>query len=212
MKIEAIKTNYVSAAITAYLSPVSGLLISLFAFVLLDWITGMWAAIKLRQPITSTKLRRTLSKIVVYAAAVLASIVFEKEILFFAIETISKVFDLGLTPESLPIVKILALYIGATELQSILENLNKIYKLPFLKVIIEKLQPLNDATTYQNKVAEEIDKIKIPDIMEPKVPKVKRQRAKKESPHKHEINKEYEEQHIKVGPKRPKLTNRRLSK
>lgn len=131
-------------AVIAYFSPISSLLLSLLVLILVDWGTGVWAAYKTKIPITSFKLRRTLTKLVVYGLALITGLIFEKELVKYFGEVLSNILGTEFQENSLPIVKIIALYIGATEFQSIIENLNKVYKLPFFKVIIDKLQPLQD--------------------------------------------------------------------
>lgn len=133
-----------NVALLAYFSPIYSLVAAIFLLISLDWITGIWAAFKIGQPITSFKLRRTLTKTVVYSLAIITGLVFEKEMVKFFAEVLYSILGANFQETGFPIVKIIALYIGATEFKSIIENLNKVYKLPFFKAIMDKLQPLQD--------------------------------------------------------------------
>ena len=133
-----------NVTLLAYFSPIYSLVMAILLLISLDWVTGIWAAFKIGQPITSFKLRRTLTKTVVYSLAIITGLVFEKEMVKFFAEGLYSILGTNFQETDFPIVKIIALYIGATEFKSIIENLNKVYKLPFFKAIMDKLQPLQD--------------------------------------------------------------------
>lgn len=135
-----------NVAVIAYFSPIYSLIWSVAMLIGVDWATGVWAAYKTGTPITSFKLRRTLTKVVVYGLSLFTGLIFEKEMVRFFVEVVSSVIGTNFQDSALPIVKIIALYIGATEFKSIMENLNKVYKLPFFKAVVDKLQPLQDST------------------------------------------------------------------
>ena len=65
------------AIILSFFLPIVGILILIAASVILDTITGIWKAKKLKQPITSRRLSAIISKILLYEATVM---------LFFAID------------------------------------------------------------------------------------------------------------------------------
>ena len=167
----SIKTwlSTLNIAIIAYFSPIYSLVVAILVLIIIDWITGIWAAYKTNTPITSFKLRRTLTKSIVYALAIITGLLFETEMVKFFAEVLSSILGATFQENSFPIVKIIALYIGATEFKSIIENLNKVYKLPFFKAVMDKLQPLQDGQNTSN-----IEPIKTVPIAAPKKVKTKK--------------------------------------
>ena len=59
------------AIILSFFLPIVGILILIAASVILDTITGIWKAKKLKQPITSRRLSAIVSKILLYEATVM---------------------------------------------------------------------------------------------------------------------------------------------
>lgn len=110
----------ISAA--AVFAPVKSTLITALGLVVLDLILGVAAAIKQKQPITSSGFKRTVVKILVYEASIalgyLASI---------------------LTGPAIPVVNIIGSFIALTELKSCLENLNILGGGSLLQAIVDKL-------------------------------------------------------------------------
>jgi len=108
------------AIILSFFLPIVGILILIAASVILDTITGIWKAKKLKQPITSRRLSAIISKILLYEATVMLFYAMDKFLLndivisFFSIELLT--------------TKILALVLVSIEVISINENYRAIYQ------------------------------------------------------------------------------------
>ena len=110
------------------LAPIHTVMLSVGILILTDLVTGMWAALKRGEKITSAAMRRTVSKIVVYQLAVISGFLLERYLID------------GLMPVS----KIVAGVIGMVEFKSILENANKIVGGNIFKSVIKMLGSDND--------------------------------------------------------------------
>lgn len=117
----------IAIAAIAALAPVHSVLISVGVLIVADLVTGVWAAHKLKQKISSAKLRNTVSKFFIYQTAVITAFILETYLL----------------DGSLPVIKLVAGLIGAVEGLSIFENLNKISGNNLFKVLLEKLGSSN---------------------------------------------------------------------
>ena len=102
------------AIICSFFSPIVGILILIACSVLLDTITGIWKAKKLKQPITSRRLSSIISKILLYEATV---------ILFYLIDyfLVNDIVQSFFSIEMLT-TKVLALTLVSIEVISINEN------------------------------------------------------------------------------------------
>ncbi len=118
----------ISLAVLAALAPIQTVLISVGVLILADSVTGIWAAYKRGEKISSAAMRRTISKIVIYQTAVITG---------FLLETY-------LIDHLLPVTKIVAGIIGLVEFKSILENSNTIMGGDIFKMILQKLGSEND--------------------------------------------------------------------
>ena len=100
--------------ILSFFMPIIGILILIASCVLLDTITGIWKARKLKQSITSRKLSNIVSKILLYEATVM---------LFYLIDYFI-VNDIVITFFSIDMLttKALALVLVSIEIISINEN------------------------------------------------------------------------------------------
>jgi hypothetical protein len=118
-----------SLAISAFavLAPIHTILLTVGITIFGDLVTGVWAANKRGEKISSAGLRRTISKIVVYNLAIVLGFIIEKYLL----------------GDILPVSKIAAGLIGATEGLSIFENLNSISGNNVFKSLIDKLGSVN---------------------------------------------------------------------
>lgn len=136
--------KYVAASLIAILAPAKALLISVGFLVIADLATGIWAAYKRKEKISSAAMRRTITKAVVYQVAVISA---------FLVETymLENIF---------PVSKVVASVIGLVELTSILENANKILGQDLFKTVIAKLGSDNDQLKEQIKqqIKDEVDK------------------------------------------------------
>lgn len=120
--IEALAISAIAA-----LAPIQEILIVTFVLVLCDLITGLWAALKLKDRISSAKLRSSVSKFFIYTLAIICGFLVEHY----------------LAADKLPIYKIIAGMVGVVELKSILENLDKINGESLFKKLITQLGSSN---------------------------------------------------------------------
>jgi phage-related holin len=111
-----------TVAVAMVFSPVKSTLLTALSLVLLDFILGVSAAVKQKQPITSSGFKQTVVKILIYeggiALAFLAS---------------------NLTGPAIPLVNIVGSFIALTELKSCMENLNILGGGSILQAIIDRL-------------------------------------------------------------------------
>lgn len=111
----------------AVLLPIKTVLIVVLVLVIIDLITGLLAAWKAGDPITSAGLRRTFSKIVVYELGIVAGFLAEKYLI----------------GDLIPVMKLLTGLVGCVELKSVLENVNLIAGNDVFKSLIDKLGSVN---------------------------------------------------------------------
>lgn len=112
----------------AALAPIKMVMITVGFLIFGDLVTGMWAAHKRGEKISSAAMRRTISKIFVYQLSIISGFLLETYIL----------------DHVLPIAKIVAGVIGMVEFKSILENSNTIVGGDIFKTILSKLGSDND--------------------------------------------------------------------
>jgi len=122
MKDFAVKAGL---AILVVFAPVKGMLIAALFLIIMDAITGIWASLKRKENFTSTKFKRSVVKILIYEIAI-------------AVAYIAQHY---LMNDTIPAANIVAGFIGITELQSVLENLNSISGKNLLKEAISKIAP-----------------------------------------------------------------------
>lgn len=120
---------YAIASIIGFLEPLCVLMLWFFIFIACDTITGVCAAIKERQIITSHKLQRMIKKLVMYSMAV---------VLVHAIDVYM------ITWVELGLARICATIICGIELYSIFENCyritgNKVFKI-LTKFTLKKIE------------------------------------------------------------------------
>lgn len=107
-------------------APVKGALITAITLGFLDMVLGMFAAYKEGYKITSRSWRRSVSKICVYGIAIIVCYHIQDNLLDYPLLT-------GITG-----------LIALIEGKSIFENLYRITKIDFLKIIIKKFQVIHD--------------------------------------------------------------------
>lgn len=122
------KVTAVIVAILSVFAPAQELLIATGILVIADMVTGILAARKLGQPITSAGLRRTVSKMLVYQLAVGSAFLVQHY----------------MAGDAVPISNIVSSAIGLTELKSIIENVDKIRGSSILKDLLSRLGSQND--------------------------------------------------------------------
>jgi hypothetical protein len=113
----------------AVFAPVKALIIVAGVLIFADLITGILAARKKGQEIKSAGLRRTVTKVFVYEAAIMLGFLVEHYMI----------------ADFFPVSKIAAGLISVVEFKSILENLDVINGNPVFRSLIEKLGSVNDA-------------------------------------------------------------------
>lgn len=114
-------------SIVAVFAPIHAILITTMVLIFMDLILGTYAAYKRGEEITSAGLRRTITKMFVYQIVLMTSFLGETYLLGGII----------------PVVKLVAGFIGLVEIKSLLENASSITNLDF-KSIIKKLGSKND--------------------------------------------------------------------
>lgn len=112
--------------ILAIFAPIQSLLLTTGVMILADLITGVIAAKKRGESINSADLRRSLTKLLVYEAALMLAFLVEHYM-----------------SDVLPFVKMASAMISVVELKSIYENLNDISGQQLLKTLIDALGSSN---------------------------------------------------------------------
>ena len=123
----------------AALAPIKAVMITVGILIFADAASGMYAAWKRGEKISSAAMRRTLSKMFIYQGVVICGWLLEA----------------NLIDHLLPVAKICAGAIGMVEFKSILENANDIMGVDIFKTVISKLGSDNDAAA---KAAAAVDK------------------------------------------------------
>jgi hypothetical protein len=126
IKLKILET--LSLSILAVFAPIQALIIITGVLIMSDTITGVLAAHKRGERISSSGLRRTVTKSGVYLSALCLGFLVEN----YMIDGI------------MPISKIVSGLISLVELKSILENLDSINGQPIFKKLILKLGSIND--------------------------------------------------------------------
>lgn len=116
--------------VLTYFSPTGYVLMVVGFFVMCDTLTGVLAAKREGQSITSKKLGTTISKFIAYMVGVLCGHVFQQ--VFF--------------PE-FPALKLIGGFIAMIELKSIDENIKRITGYSLLKTATERLESLRSKNT-----------------------------------------------------------------
>ena len=112
----------------AVFAPIKALLLVTGILIFSDLISGILAARKKGQKISSAGMRRTITKVAVYNAAIMLGFLTETYML----------------DGFLPLSKIGSGLISVVEFNSILENLDVVNGNPIFKSLIEKLGSIND--------------------------------------------------------------------
>ena len=111
----------------AILAPIQPMLIACGFLIVVDTITGVVAAHKRKESISSAQMRRAVTKLFIYQLAIISGFVLEKYLMG------------GI----LPVSKIVAGVIGMVEFKSILENASTIAGENILKLVMDKLGSKN---------------------------------------------------------------------
>lgn len=124
-------------SILAIFAPVQSILLVTGFLIFADLVSGVIAAKKRGEAISSAGFRRTVSKVLVYNLAVISG---------FLVETY-------MISDLLPISKLIAGVIAMVELKSILENLNSINGTDIFKTVLSSLGSKNDKIIEEAKEA-----------------------------------------------------------
>lgn len=104
--------------ILAFLLPIQPLILLVTMMIVFDTISGIWKAKKLKEPITSHKLSRVISKMLLYQGALITFFLLEKYLLAeFIVLFISISFFLS---------KVVAIFFCGIELMSMNENIKAV--------------------------------------------------------------------------------------
>lgn len=95
--------------ILIYITPIHGILITVYLLLGLDLFSGISKSIKIGEKITASKLSLSIIKFVYYSVAMIAA---------FQIDTVM------IAPDSLLLTRIIAGYITMTEFKSLIENVS----------------------------------------------------------------------------------------
>lgn len=106
--------------IAAFFVPIMMLIIATFCLVMVDTLTGLIKARKIKEPITSRRLGQVIPKLMIYFSFILGG----------------NIVELYMVPE-MPWVKMFAGIIGTIELKSILENASKALGYDAFKAMIQ---------------------------------------------------------------------------
>lgn len=132
MKAEVVQDSvFVQLLISslAVLAPIKPVLIVTGILIFADLVSGVLAARKKGEKISSAGVRRTVSKVLIYNAAIILGFLIEKYML----------------DSYVPISKIVAGLIGTTEGLSIYENLNALQGQNMFKKVLSTLGSSNDS-------------------------------------------------------------------
>ena len=123
----------------AFFLPISGILIMIGVLILIDTMTGIWKANKLKEKITSRKLSSIISKLALYEITVIMFFLIDKFILN----------DILLTFFSVPfmLTKIVALVLSSIEVMSINENYKAVKSIDLwqsMKLLFARAKDIKD--------------------------------------------------------------------
>lgn len=110
-------------SIGVVLAPIKMSLLAVFILCVVDLVSGILAARKRGEVITSYGIRRTVLKLFIYESSIICAFLVE----------------MYLTGPDLLILKLVTSLIGLAELKSVLENLNTLSEGSLLKAILDKL-------------------------------------------------------------------------
>jgi hypothetical protein len=113
----------------AFLLPIKLVILTAGILIIADLFTGMLAAKKRGEKITSAALSRTVAKMAVYQTVIITGFMLQKNLL----------------GDIVPVINIVGGVIGMVEFKSIIENANTILGTDIFKEIIKKMASRNDS-------------------------------------------------------------------
>ncbi|WP_420571183.1 phage holin family protein [Kordia sp.] len=105
------------------IAPIASVMLTVAFLIVVDFITGAYAAIKENKPITSERIGNTVSKFFIYNLVVISAFLLEKYIV-----------------NEIPFQRIIAGFIAIAEIKSIMENFNKIYGINPFKALVNMIK------------------------------------------------------------------------
>ena len=121
-------TKLLAMSAITVLIPIKAVMIAVGFAIFVDLVTGVMAAHKRGEKLTSAGLQRTAIKMFVYETLVVMGYVVEQY----------------MTGPGVPVARIASGFIGLTELKSVAENLNDVTGTDLLKTLIGKFASAND--------------------------------------------------------------------
>lgn len=115
-------------ATVSIFAPVKSIMLASMVLILCDLFTGVWAARKRGERVTSAGFQRTIVKLVVYEAAIALGFIAQHYLM----------------ADAIPVCNIIGSYVGLTELTSAYENIDSISGGKLLKTILSRLNSKND--------------------------------------------------------------------
>lgn len=111
------------AFLLLWFAPISNYVHLVIILIFIDLISGSYASVREGQKFSAKKLRNTVEKFVFYSLAIITAFILQKII-----------------NDGTELARIVALYIGATELKSIYENISRITKTDIVSMIWDTLR------------------------------------------------------------------------
>ena len=113
----------IAVVLIAIFAPIKAALIVALSLIVVDLITGVLAARKRGEPITSSGIKRTVGKVLLYELAIALAFLCQQY----------------LTGDIFPASKLVTALVGMTELKSILENLDCLLGTSMFQTILSKI-------------------------------------------------------------------------
>lgn len=126
-KVVGYLLNLIIASIAVF-APIKSAVITVIVLTIVDLVSGVIAAKKRNEAITSAGFGRTVVKIMVYLVATLCAFLAQKYLVL----------------DVMPVCTLVTSLIGLTELKSVLENLDSISGGSFFSALVSKLNSSND--------------------------------------------------------------------
>jgi hypothetical protein len=133
------KIQIVFAVVGAFLMPVQPLLLLIGAMILIDTLTGLWKSKKTGVPVTSKKLSRVISKMLLYQICIITFFILDKYLLGEFISLLTSI--------PLFLTKVSAIILATIELVSINENFKAVTGISMwtqLKLILGRAAEVKD--------------------------------------------------------------------
>ena len=122
-----------------YLTPIHDVIAAVMFLIAVDFVTGVWASVKEKQKFSASKMRHTVEKVILYFIAIICAFVLQK--------MCESAFDFD-------VARYVALFIAATEVKSVYENINRVLDVKIFSKLIKLLtQKISKNENNQDKTA-----------------------------------------------------------